>query len=277
MIFSKIKRERPGLLPFYLSADKVSDYVSRLGALESVDKVLTIHDFIPKQQIGKFFLLEELVEGFFPQGSNSTFSSSPTDQDSLITAIQSFLTILEEHIQKAELGNDGSPAVRLSAEIRNLVVRWDNRDQELHRDLLDRLDKSLLGSIPTGPINIRAAKEKGPITQEDLPQELLERWISKDGTYRMQVYPKKDLRNTVALKEFVNEVRSVTPQVTGLPVIYMDGGKEVAGAFRQAFVSAMLVIVFILAIVLRNFWDVLLVILPLGLAAICLVALYSHL
>jgi predicted RND superfamily exporter protein len=52
----------------------------------------------------------------------------------------------------------------------------------------------------------------------------------------------------------------------------MDGGNEVVGAFSQAFVSALLVIVVILAIVLRNIWDVLLVILPLGLAAMCLVA-----
>ena len=88
------------------SEDKVSDYASRLGALESVDKVVTIHDFIPEQQIGKSFLLEELAEGFFPQGSNTAFSTPVTDQGSIITAIQSFLTILEEHIQKTKLRND---------------------------------------------------------------------------------------------------------------------------------------------------------------------------
>jgi predicted RND superfamily exporter protein len=95
--------------------------------------------------------------------------------------------------------------------------------------------------------------------------------VSKDGNYRLEVYPQKDLRNKVALEHFVNEVRSIAPQVTGLPVIYMDGGNEVAWAFRQALVSAFLVIVVILAIVLRNIWDILLVILPLVLAAICLV------
>jgi uncharacterized protein len=258
-------------LTLLLAEDKVADYVSKLGALESVDKVLTIHDFIPKQQIGKFFLLEELAEGFSPQSSNSALLP-PTDQSSLKTAIQFFLTILEEHIQKAELRDNGSPAVRLSTEMKNLVGRFDNIDQELEMDLLDRLDKSLLGSIPTGPMNIRAAKEKGPITQEDLPQELLERWVGKDRTYRLEVYPIKDLRNTVALEQFVTEIRSIAPEVTGLPVIYMDGGNEVAGAFTQAFVSALLVIVVILAIVLRNIWDILLVILPLGLAAVCLVA-----
>jgi predicted RND superfamily exporter protein len=111
----------------------------------------------------------------------------------------------------------------------------------------------------------------GLITQKDLPQELLERWVGTEGTYRLEVYPKKDLRNISALEQFVSEVRSIAPEVTGLPVIYLDGGNEVAGAFKQAFVSALLVIIVILAIVLRNFWDILLVILPLSLAAICLV------
>ena len=261
----------PWTLTFLTSQDQVADYVSKLGALESVNKVLTIHDFIPKQQIGKFFLLQELVEGFFPQGSASIFPPSPTDRHTLVTAIQSFLSILDEHLQKTTPEKEDDPAVRLRVEIKNLFMRLDNIDQEAQINLFDRLDKSLLGSIPTGPINMTAAREKGPIMQEDLPRDVFERWVSKDGTYRLEVYPNKDLRNKVALEQFVNEVRSIAPQVTGLPVIYMDGGNEVAWAFRQAFVSAMLLIVVILAIVLRNIWDILLVILPLGLAAICLV------
>jgi hopanoid biosynthesis associated RND transporter like protein HpnN len=256
------------LLP---SEDKVIDYVSRLGSLESVDKVVMIHDFIPKQQIGKSFLLEELAEGIFPQEADAAFFPSPTDPDSLIRAIQSFQLILEKYIQKAKPGNDDGPAVRLSAEMKTLVERFDNVDQKLQKDLLDRLDKSLLGSIPTEPIDLHAAKQKGLITQEDLPQELVERWVSKDGTYRLEVYPKKDLRNTVALEQFVNDVRSIAAEVTGLPVVYMDGGNAVVGAFKQAFVSALFVIVVILSLVLRNMWDIFLVILPLSLAALCLV------
>ncbi|MEJ2231488.1 MAG: MMPL family transporter [Nitrospirales bacterium] len=265
------KTGAPWTLTLLTSQDKITDYVAKLRALESVNKVLTIHDFIPQQQVGKFFLLEELMEWFFPQGSDSDFSPPPTDQGSLMTAMQSFLTIMDEHIRKTTLEKEDNPAVRLRAEIRNLFMRLDNLDQKSQKDLLDRLDKSLLGSIPTGPINIAAAREKGPIIEEDLPRELVERWVSRDGTYRLEVYPQNDLRNKVALEHFVNEVRSIAPQVTGLPVIYMDGGNEVAWAFRQAFVSAFLVIVVILAIVLRNIWDILLVILPLGLAAISLV------
>jgi hopanoid biosynthesis associated RND transporter like protein HpnN len=257
------------LLP---SEDKVSDFVASLSALASVDKVVTIRDFIPNQGFEKLALLGKIVDVVFPRRSDSGLPPSSRDQNSSITAIRSFLTLLEEHIHKAKLNDDDHPAVRLRAVMRDLIVRFDNSDQDSQKALLDRLDKSLLGSMPTEPLTLPTMKKKGFIIQEDLPEELLERWVAQDGSYRLEVYPKKDLRNTVALEQFVNEVRSIVPEVTGLPVIYMDGGNEVAGAFRQAFVSALLVIVVILAIVLRNIWDVLLVILPLGLAAMCLVA-----
>ena len=257
------------LLP---SVDKVADYVSRLKALESVHKVVTIHDFIPSRQFEKLFVLAGLADGMFPQKSDSDIPSSSTGVDATLAAMQSFLAILEGHVQRAELGNDSSSLIQLRDAMRNLVARFDTIDHESKKDLLVQLDKSLLGALPTEPINMYAtAMPMGLITQKDLPKELLERWVGKEGTYRLEVYPKNDLRNLSALEQFVNEVRSIVPEVTGLPAIYLDGGNEVAGAFKQAFVSALLVILVILAIVLRKIWDILLVILPLSLAAICLV------
>ncbi len=256
------------LLP---SEDKVSDSVSKFRALESVEKVVTIHDFIPTEQFEKLLLLGNLMEKTFWQGSDSGSSSSLTDQNSPLPAMESFLTTLDEHIQQTELVDAESPPVRLRTVMRNLVVRLRSLDQASQSDLFDRLNTSLLGSIPTRPANLQALMQKGLISQKDLPQELVERWVGKDGTYRVEVYPKNDLTNSMALEQFVNDVRSITSDVTGLPVVYVDGGTEVAGAFKQAFVSALLVIVVILALVLRNLRDVLLVILPLSLAAMCLV------
>ena len=266
------KKEATWSLTLLPAENEITDYRSRLEALESVEKVLTVHDFIPAQQFEKIMLFAQLASDIFPQTSGSELLSSSPNQASSINAIQAFLTTLEEYIQRAELSHDGSSVLQLREAMRSLVVRFHNVDQQMKVDLLDRLEDSLLGSLPAGPIDMQATVlPTGLIMLKDLPQKLLERWIGKDGTYRMEVYPKKDLRNTNALKQFVNDVRSVAPEVTGLPVIYLDGGKEVARAFKQAFVSALVVIVVILAIVFRNIWDILLVILPLSLAALCLV------
>jgi hypothetical protein len=165
-----------------------------------------------------------------------------------------------------------SAPIQLKIVMRNFLAKFDSIDHDAKKDLLARLDKSLLGSLPTDPLTMYSmTMSTGLITQKDLPKDLFERWVGKEGAYRLEVYPKKDLRNVLDLEQFVNEVRSIAPGVTGLPAIYLDGGNEVAGAFKQAFISALLVIIVILAIVLRNIWDILLVILPLSLAALCLV------
>ena len=255
------------LLP---SGDEIDDSVSRLGALKSVDKVVTINDFIPTDQFEKFVLLAGLADSMLPQGSDSKVSGSP-DTDASLVAIQSFLRILEEYIQKAGLSPEHS-AVHLRDALNSFVEKLNTSDREVQKNLLDRLDHSLLGSFPNDQTSEQAiAMPMGLITQKDLPQELVERWVGPNETYRLEVYPQKDLRNVEALEEFVSDVRRIAPEVTGLPAIYLDGGSEVAGAFQQAFVSALLVIVLILALVLRNIWDILLVILPLSLAALCLV------
>jgi len=252
--------------------DGVIPQIAQLEELESVDRVVTLQNFVPTQQIGKFFLLEELAEWFLPESANLGFGKSPKEPDAFRPTLELLLSKLEQHIGHGKPMQDSSPAIRLRDQIRNLLTHLDSMDKESQQGFVDRLKTSLLGSVPTGPIDIAEAKKKGPVTQDDLPQELSERWVTEEGSYRMEVYPKKDLRDTVALEQFVNEVRSIAPQVTGLPVIYLEGGNEVAWAFRQAFVTALMVILIILLIVFRNVWDTLLVILPLCLAAFLLVA-----
>jgi len=141
-------------------------------------------------------------------------------------------------------------------------------EDEPKRELLDRIEQSLLGSIPPDPANISPADRIGPVGLDDLPREVTEQWVSNDGTYRIQVVPKENLTDNRALRNFVNEVRSVAPQAIGLPVVYFEGGEEVVRAFQQAFSWAILGILVVLVLLLRNIRDTLLVVLPLCLAGI---------
>ena len=93
------------------------------------------------------------------------------------------------------------------------------------------------------------------------------------GSCSCEVVPKEDPRDTTALRKFVDQVRSVTPEATGLPVLYLDGSQQVIRAFGQAFIFAILAIVGVLGIVFRNLRDALLVLLPLCLAGLFLGAM----
>ena len=243
------------------------DYSSRLSELETVDKVVTLQDFLPAQQFGKFLFLQEIASNFQTQPKN-VGAQPVTSVERQTTALQSFLKTLNAHIAKKNGKGDQGSAIHLRNHIQELLRHLDGLEDEPKRELLDRIEQSLLGSIPPDPTNISPADRIGPVGLDDLPREVTEQWVSNDGTYRIQVVPKENLTDNRALRNFVNEVRSVAPQAIGLPVVYFEGGEEVVRAFQQAFSWAILGILAVLVLLLRNIRDTLLVVLPLCLAGI---------
>ena len=86
--------------------------------------------------------------------------------------------------------------------------------------------------------------------------------------YRIQVFPKQDLNDNAVLRRFVTQVRELAPQATDSPVIMLEAGDAVLGAFQQAFVTALLAIAALLLLMLRSLRDTFLVLLPLLLAGL---------
>jgi uncharacterized protein len=106
------------------------------------------------------------------------------------------------------------------------------------------------------------------ITLNKLPNDLTERWLSKDGLYRVQVFPKQDLNDLTNLDAFISQVQNVEENITDLPVLFLESMKEVVKAFKQAIFIAIIVIALLLFVMRRNLADMLLVIVPLLLAGL---------
>ena len=74
------------------------------------------------------------------------------------------------------------------------------------------------------------------------------------------------------MEQFVNAVQSQLPTATDTPVVLVKSGEIVMEAIVHATITAVICICALLAIILRNFWDAVLVLLPLVLAALWTVA-----
>ena len=106
------------------------------------------------------------------------------------------------------------------------------------------------------------------VTLADLPADIKDRWLSKDGWYRIQIFPKKDLGDLANLEEFITQVQAIAPDTTDLPVMYWESMKEVIAAFQQAIAIALVTIALLLYAIRRNLTDTLLVMTPLILAGL---------
>jgi uncharacterized protein len=122
--------------------------------------------------------------------------------------------------------------------------------------------------LPNAMNELYASFDAKEITLADIPPDIKERWLSKDGWYRIQILPKKDLNDLTNLKEFITDVQAVEPNTTDLPIMYWESMKEVLSAFKQAIIIALIAITVLLFAIRRNLTDTLLVMTPLLLAGL---------
>ena len=269
-------------------AEQAEDYRAALSRSGLVDKVVTVADFIPAGQDEKLFIIDEM--GLL-LGDLSVAPPDPATQtrDARLSALRGFLEKLQA------TGTDDPVYVKLRSNLTELLEQITGHphklqdthinyrtpmispkpdssprgnDEDGSGDDLAQLEQMLLASLPGRLEALNASLDADYISLETLPDQLKRLWVSAGGKRRVEIYPKQDMQDNRALREFVRAVQSVSPEVTGAPVNNLEASDAVAAAFRQAFLYAFAAITLMLFILLTRKRDVFLVLVPLLTAAL---------
>ena len=244
--------------------------VARLSKLPEVDKVVSIFDLVPSEQEKKLLYINDMAITLGPVVFlDKTENSNAYAIDKQIAALDKLKNLLDEFITEQSDHLTAAPARDLHTTLTNFLAHIDSEgsDNEKLR-LLDDMSHDLLGLLPDALERLQVALEATPFTQQDLPASLREHWFSQNGVYRIAVYPSENIGNNDALRRFVRAVQQAAPQATGVPVISLEAGEAVVEAFIHAFSLALVGVILALLLLLRNFVDTLLVLMPLLLAAL---------
>jgi predicted RND superfamily exporter protein len=130
------------------------------------------------------------------------------------------------------------------------------------------LEARLMGLLPALLEDLRQALEAEEVDLQDLPSAIRDQWLTPDGQARLLVRPAWQIDNNAELREFAEAVLAEVPHATGPPIVVLEGGDAVVRAFVQASLLALLLIVALLAAILRDLGDTLLVLAPIVLAAL---------
>lgn len=240
----------------------------KLKQLKSVENAITIFDFVPEGQEDKIAILEDLS---LVMGLQLT-EFPPLHEDTLENQSLALKNLQKTIANKLEGMPEKSP---LSVSLRQLdtvlaqyLAKLETGSIPGKKLRLEKLQTSLLGTLQDTMNSLFRGLQAGTVTLDTLPKDLTERWLSKDGLYRIMIFPSKDLNELDNLKEFIGEVRKIAPHATDLPVIYLETGDAVVKAFQQALMAALLAITVVLLIIQRSIKETLLTLLPLLMAAI---------
>ena len=239
------------------SLDQADALAARLARLDQVGDALTLSSFVPKDQDAKLDLISSL--GFYLGPSlEPSHAAEPLDGAGRRAALAR-LTAASEALKAA----GATPGVARLAEA--LKRFTDSRPSE---PALAELDRRLTGTLPALLERLRQALASGPVTLADLPDNLRAQWLNPDGKARVLVRPAAPLTDNARIEAFARAVLGVAPEATGTPIIIIQAGDAVVGAFQEASWLVLGVIVVLLALVLRRPRDILLVLTPLALAVL---------
>jgi len=237
----------------------------KLSTLASVDKTVSLFDFQPADQDEKLALIEEM--GLMLGAQTQSFPALKTDPDP-IPAINRLIKTIDTILPQKNDAHERASLTDFKKELQDILIELDARQQPDRRMFIEKIQTTLLGTLPNVMNELSAGFNAEKVTLADLPADIKDKWLSKNGSYRIQIFPKKDLNELTHLEEFITDVQSVAPETTDLPIMYWESMKEVISAFQQAIVIALVTIALLLFAIRRNILDTALVMTPLILAGL---------
>jgi uncharacterized protein len=242
------------------SREKARSLTKRLEVLPLVKSVISAEQFVPGGQETKLAILDSAALLILPSLSGKKLS--PPDAAERRGSIGKFRKSLDSYMSSGA-GPSRAEAKRLAAALDGIGTAPSS---------LTDLERRLLATLPGRLAALKDAFNAGPVTFENIPGILLRRYVADDGTIRLEIFPKDDVRDPAALRRFVAAVRTVAPRATGSPVIIVEAGRAVIGAFAEAATISVIVIGLLVWVILQRLRDVALVFAPLALAALLTVA-----
>lgn len=257
--------------------EEADDLAEKLRELPTVSKVRTLGDLVPRDQKKRMEEVRRIarISGEITLGSGEEV---PVDVPKARKDLEFLLESSQEGAKQAKqyLGLSGrarqavTTFEKLIPPLERAVAALDKLDLEEAKKRLDRHQVKLVGSISQNLGWLKTQKGDRPLTVEDLPPQLRQRYLSAGGKVLLEVVPAVDVWERKPNEEFVSQIQKIAPEATGTPVMNLEYIDLLMKSYIQATFYAGGVILIIIFLLFRNLKDVFLTLLPLGLGVLWL-------
>ena len=281
------------------STDKAVELEKKLKVLPSVAKVVSMASYLAEDSKEKLKLIGEIKHEIAPIQFKPA-DPQPVKLDELSRTLYStygYMGAAAEQVEKDEASNPPKPAVPLiqtnNTDTATLAATTPKEEPPLSKQLLslrsaiNALRRGMLSGDKTVSAEKLAAFQQALFTDinetfqafrnqddrsglrvEDLPPALNHRFIGRTGKYLLQVYPKEDVWKRENQEEFVKELRTVDPNVTGTPVQLYEYTTLLKDSYIQAAYYALAAIIIMVLLHFRTLSSIFLALLPVAIGSI---------
>ena len=256
--------DNPLTTPYFaqLLVPNVEDAAKNAAAfskLSSVHDVLWVGALVPDDQTDKLAMIEDTASILLP---TITVQDPLPAPDAAAIRASAIAAAAKLDSVKDQLP---APLEKIRQALNTLSTAPDatlvNASHALTRFLPDQLSM------------LRTALQPKPITIDNIPDDIRKDYALPDGRQRLTIHPKGQISETPVMHQFVSQLRSVNPDISGPAMEITESANTIVHAFTIAAISALIMIGIILLVVLRRILDAALVMAPLLLSALLTVIL----
>ena len=191
----------------------------------------------------------------------------------LTTALDTLHRRLAIAAGEAPEGETKAKLTTTVTQLQALILRLRQSDPEVTTPPLSLLQYQVYRDFLGNFQRLQANLSPREVGLEDMPAELREKFVSPSGLFLIRINPAVDIWELNGARRFVNELRTVDPDVTGTPVITYETIMLMERSYRQATVYAVIFVAGISFVLLRRVHETLLSLVPLGLGLLWTVGL----
>ena len=237
--------------------------------LPSVSGVDSVHHLIPDDQAEKIAIIESFAPMILPVRIGR---SSPVDMERLRNALSHIKRRLD--VVAAEAGAKlPEDLVSLRARTAAVLKQLASADRETAEPALTYLQAQLYRDFVSKFYSLQRNLTPTPVTTDDVPPELRRKFVGASGEFLLQVQPKVDIWEREGARQFVSELRTVDPAVTGAPVITYEATRLMERGYLQGTAYAIVLVSILTFLMIRRLRETGLALLPLGLAVLWTIGL----
>src|SRR5207248_1276625 len=231
----------------------------KLSSVSEVDSALLL---IPDDQPEK----QKIIHDFAPIVAPVRVTRpQPVDIDRLLTALETLKRRFDIAAGETPPGDTQRRLATLRDDIAQLVVRLRQTDRAVSEPALAFLQRQVYRDFVTSFQRLQANLNPRMVGLADVPPEIRRKFISDRGHFLLQIHPAVDIWDRDGATRFVNDVRTVDPEVTGTPVITHEAIRLMERAYKQGTVYAIVLVSVLTFLMLRGIRETLLALSPLAL------------
>ncbi len=223
--------------------EQARQFEDKIRALSSVAEVIALSTFLPRVEEGEESLVRDLLEA---RSRLVTLLGGLTGMAPLDAAAATRMFSLLEKLR---------PSNDVGAQFQTVELELQRRlEQRGPGPLIDAINEMVRQTeVKSKEVTgLLLLQEPDPLRTEQLPGELLTRLRGQDGTFVLRVFPRDDIWQAANLHSFLKDLRTVTPEVTGEPVLIELFEGLVLKTHKLGILYSLLAMAVILTVVLRD-------------------------